>query len=61
MLLILTHYLNAQVGYTFNDWHFNLFGTNFTNEKYYTSLVSNLKSPIITHAPGVAGSLESLA
>ena len=48
--------LEAQVGYTFNDWHFNLFGTNLTNEKYYTSLVSNLKSPIITHAPGVAGS-----
>ena len=48
--------LEAQIGYTFNDWNFNLFGTNLTDEKYYTSLVSNLKSPIITHAPGIAGS-----
>ena len=48
--------LEAKIGYTFNDWNFNLFGTNLTDEKYYTSLVSNLKSPIITHAPGVVGS-----
>ena len=48
--------LEAQIGYAINDWNFNLFGTNLTDEKYYTSLVSNLKSPIITHAPGVAGS-----
>ena len=48
--------LEAQIGYAFNDWNFNLFGTNLTNEEYYTSLVSNLKSPVITDAPGIAGS-----
>ena len=52
--------LDAQIGYTFNDWYFNLFGSNLTDEKYYTSLVSNLKSPIITHAPGVAGSPRAI-
>ena len=48
--------LEAQIGYAFNDWNFNLFGTNLTKEEYYTSLVSNLKSPVITDAPGIAGS-----
>ena len=48
--------LEAQIGYAFNDWNFNLFGTNLTNEEYYTSLVSNLKSPVITDAPGITGS-----
>ena len=37
--------LEAQVGYTFNDWNFNLFGSNLTNEEYYTTLVSSLKNP----------------
>jgi iron complex outermembrane receptor protein len=48
--------LDAQIGYNFKDWYFNIFGTNLTNEEYYTSLVSHLKSPEITAAPGVAGS-----
>ena len=48
--------LEAQIGYAINDWNFNLFGTNLTDEKYYTALVSNLKSPVITDAPGIAGS-----
>ena len=52
--------LEAQVGYTFNDWNFNLFGSNLTNEEYYTTLVSSLKNPNppvnITDAPGVVGS-----
>jgi iron complex outermembrane receptor protein len=52
--------LEAQIGYTFNDWNINLFGSNLTNEEYYTNLVGSLKNPNppvnITDAPGVVGS-----
>ena len=48
--------LEADIGYKMNDWSLVLFGTNLTDEKYYTSLVTNLKSPVIASAPGVAGS-----
>ena len=55
--------LEAQIGYIYNDWSFSLFGTNLTDEEYYTSLVSSLK-PLTSPdggltpgpAPGVAGS-----
>ena len=59
--------LEAQIGYTFNDWEFNLFGTNLTDEEYYTSLVSSLKPLTSTDggltpgpAPGVAGSPRAI-
>ena len=48
--------LEAQIGYTFNDWNFNFFGTNLTDEEYYTSLVSSLNQLTGGTAPGVAGS-----
>ena len=55
--------LEAQIGYIYNDWSFSLFGTNLTDEEYYTSLVSSLKPLTSTDggltpgpAPGVAGS-----
>jgi len=48
--------LEAQIGYTFNEWNFNLFGTNLTDEEYYTSLVSSLNQLTGGTAPGVAGS-----
>ena len=48
--------LEAQIGYTFNDWNFNLFGTNLTDEEYYTSLVSSLSQLTGGVAPGVTGS-----
>jgi iron complex outermembrane receptor protein len=43
--------LNASVAYSINDWELNLFGTNLTDEKYYSSLVTSL-----TGAPGIVGS-----
>ncbi|MBP52049.1 MAG: hypothetical protein CMI27_02770 [Opitutae bacterium] len=43
--------LNANFGYMRNGWEVNLFGTNLTDEEYYTSLVSSL-----TGVPGVVGS-----
>lgn len=43
--------LNANFGYMRNGWEFNLFGTNLTDEEYYSSLVSSL-----TGVPGVVGS-----
>ena len=43
--------LDANLGYEWNQWEFNLFGLNLTDEEYYTSLVNNL-----TGTPGVAGS-----
>ena len=46
--------LDACIGYTFNDWNFNIFGTNLTDEEYYTSLVSSLSN--LGAAPGIAGS-----
>ena len=48
--------LDANLGYDLKDWRFSVFGENLTDKEYYTSLVSNLKSSSITHAPGVAGS-----
>jgi iron complex outermembrane receptor protein len=48
--------IDANIAYAVNDWDLALFGSNLTDEEYYTSLVSNLKSPVITSAPGVAGS-----
>ena len=43
--------LNANIGYQNNGWAVNLFGTNLTDEEYYTSLVTSLGG-----APGVVGS-----
>ena len=43
--------LDANLGYEWNQWEFNLFGLNLTDEEYYTSLVNNLPD-----TPGVAGS-----
>ena len=43
--------LDANLGYDWNDWEFNVFGLNLTDEEYYTSLVNNLPT-----SPGVAGS-----
>jgi outer membrane receptor protein involved in Fe transport len=43
--------LNANIGYQNNGWAVNLFGTNLTDEEYYTSLVTSL-----TGTPGVVGS-----
>jgi iron complex outermembrane receptor protein len=43
--------LDANLGYEWNHWAFNVFGLNLTDEEYYTSLVSNLPG-----TPGVAGS-----
>ena len=31
--------LNASVSYLYNDWELNVFGTNLTDEEYYSSLV----------------------
>ena len=43
--------LDANLGYDWKDWEFNVFGLNLTDEKYYTSLVNNLPT-----TPGVVGS-----
>jgi iron complex outermembrane receptor protein len=43
--------LNASVSYLYNDWELNVFGTNLTDEEYYSSLVSSLGG-----VPGVVGS-----
>ena len=43
--------LNASVSYLYNDWQLNVFGTNLTDEEYYSSLVSSLSG-----VPGVVGS-----
>ena len=43
--------LDANLGYDWKDWEFNVFGLNLTDEEYYTSLVNNLPT-----SPGVAGS-----
>ena len=48
--------LNANIGYVSNGWEVNLFGTNLTDEEYYTSLVSSLGgSPGIVGSPRVVG------
>jgi iron complex outermembrane receptor protein len=43
--------LDANLGYDWNTWNFNIFGLNLTDEEYYTSLVNNIPG-----SPGVAGS-----
>ena len=43
--------LDANLGYDWKDWDFNVFGVKLTDEEYYTSLVNNLPT-----SPGVAGS-----
>ena len=48
--------LEAQIGYIYKDWSFSLFGTNLTDEEYYTSLVSSLNPLTGGTAPGVIGS-----
>ena len=54
--------LDANLGFEYESWKFNLFGLNLTDEQYYTSLVSNLKSFTTTDginpgpAPGIVGS-----
>ena len=32
--------LDANIGYDWKDWEFNVFGLNLTDEEYYTSLVT---------------------
>jgi len=41
---------NASIAYSLNDWDLNLYGTNLTDEEYYSSLVTSL-----TGAPGIVG------
>ena len=55
--------MDANLGFDYDEWSFNLFGLNLTDEEYYTSLVSNLKSFTSTDggvtpgpAPGILGS-----
>ena len=43
--------LDASIGYEHNGWGVGVFGTNLTDEKYYSSLVSSL-----TGSPGIVGS-----
>ena len=43
--------LNASVSYLYNNWELNVFGTNLTDEEYYSSLVSSL-----TGSTGIVGS-----
>ena len=31
--------LDANLGYEWNQWEFNVFGLNLTDEEYYTSLM----------------------
>ena len=46
--------LDAKIGMVHDGWQVEVFGTNLTDEEYYTSLVSSLTS--LGAAPGVAGS-----
>ncbi|MBU61016.1 MAG: hypothetical protein CMI26_00785 [Opitutae bacterium] len=43
--------LDASIGYERSGWEVGVFGTNLTDEKYYSSLVSSL-----TGSPGIVGS-----
>ena len=43
--------LDASIGYGRDGWGVSVFGTNLTDEEYYSSLVSNL-----TGSPGIVGS-----
>tara|TARA_B110000305_G_C19327866_1_gene582396 strand:- start:62 stop:1174 length:1113 start_codon:yes stop_codon:yes gene_type:complete len=45
--------IDSRISYEINDWNVAVFGSNLTDEEYYTSLVSNLGFP---SAPGTAGS-----
>jgi iron complex outermembrane receptor protein len=45
--------IDAGIGYEINDWDLTVFGSNLTDEEYYTSLVSSLG---FASAPGIAGS-----
>ena len=45
--------IDAYIAYEIKEWDIAVFGSNLTDEEYYTSLVSNLG---FTNAPGVAGS-----
>ena len=47
--------IDANIAYAVNDWNLAVFGSNLTDEEYYTSLVSNLGFGN-GNAPGVAGS-----
>jgi len=47
--------IDAKIHYAYDDWDFSLFGTNLTDEEYYTSLVSNLGFGN-GNAPGIVGS-----
>ena len=42
---------NASIAYSSSDWEVSVFGTNLSDEEYYSSLVTSL-----TGAPGVVGS-----
>ena len=42
---------NASIAYSSSDWQVSIFGTNLTDEEYYSSLVTSL-----TGVPGVVGS-----
>ena len=42
---------NASIAYSSSDWEVSVFGTNLSDEEYYSSLVTSLKG-----APGVVGS-----
>ncbi|MDC0369719.1 TonB-dependent receptor, partial [Opitutales bacterium] len=42
---------NASISYSARDWEVSVFGTNLSDEEYYSSLVTSL-----TGAPGVVGS-----
>ena len=43
--------LDASIGFERNGWGVNVFGSNLTDEKYYSTLVSSLGG-----SPGVVGS-----
>ena len=43
--------LNASIGYASEEWEMSIFGTNLTDEEYYSSLVSSLEG-----VPGIVGS-----
>jgi len=52
--------LEAQIGYSINNWEINIFGNNLTDEEYYTSIVTNLgfgngNNPGVVGSPRVIG------
>ena len=48
-----TRQLEVAAGLVSDGWQVEVFGTNLTDEEYYTSLVSSLTN--LGAAPGVAG------